>query len=227
MSHHTELTLAFGSSPLARGLRVHRRAPGGCTGIIPARAGFTSGRSTAYRRPTDHPRSRGVYSGLRSVQHGIPGSSPLARGLPATPAARRAVRRIIPARAGFTAGGDVPTWKWGDHPRSRGVYGPRPGGHPQPHGSSPLARGLHLVASRMSRLLRIIPARAGFTAPSGRGGRSRPDHPRSRGVYGRRSAASGRGSGSSPLARGLLEGGGREVEGPGIIPARAGFTMRS
>ena len=72
-----------GSSPLARGLPDGSNAAAYPTGIIPARAGFTSRfiPSMALRR--DHPRSRGVY---REERHGRPGHP-----------------RIIPARAGFTS----------------------------------------------------------------------------------------------------------------------------
>ena len=50
----------------------------------------------------DHPRSRGVYKGHQG--HGVvkTGSSPLARGLPADEELHETLRRIIPARAGFT-----------------------------------------------------------------------------------------------------------------------------
>ena len=72
--------------------------------------------------------------------------------------------------------------------------------------------------------MRIIPARAGFTAVLPVGARIGWDHPRSRGVYAK-TMGNGKGrSGSSPLARGLRG----EVLFPdliaGIIPARAGFT---
>ena len=50
------------------------------------------------------------------------------------------------------------------------------------------------------------------------------DHPRSRGVYSRRSPAARSIRGSSPLARGLLAEGGRPQRQARIIPARAGFT---
>ena len=52
----------LGSSPLARGLLEEGRdgLPHGW--IIPARAGFTTGRSTYRTRTGDHPRSRGVYT---------------------------------------------------------------------------------------------------------------------------------------------------------------------
>ena len=132
------------------------------------------------------------------------GSSPLARGLPRERAHRRDPHRIIPARAGFTAGYAGCRWDAADHPRSRGVYR-RPRRGPQRD------RG-------------IIPARAGFT-----GGR-RPqegdegDHPRSRGVYAAYAADSGPDYGSSPLARGLPGSQGRQGGMNRIIPARAGFT---
>ena len=50
-----------GSSPLARGLRRGEPLPCGLQRIIPARAGFTTGRPGSCSVVTDHPRSRGVY----------------------------------------------------------------------------------------------------------------------------------------------------------------------
>ena len=91
-------------------------------------------------------------------------------------------------------------------------------------GSSPLARGLLARAGLEALGLRIIPARAGFTAARSSRQSARRDHPRSRGVYDSLSVTLNSASGSSPLARGLLlrpEGVG--LQG-GIIPARAGFT---
>ena len=111
-----------GSSPLARGLRRlghhhHRRHR-----IIPARAGFTRPRSRRARTLRDHPRSRGVYSKCSWSRALPPGSSPLARGLRPPQPRLRLLRRIIPARAGFTRRD--------------------PPGAPRRPGSSPLARGL-------------------------------------------------------------------------------------
>ena len=73
-------------------------------------------------------------------------------------------------------------------------------------------------------IVRIIPARAGFTVLGPLQARFGADHPRSRGVYIKPEQTYVKGWGSSPLARGLpaeVEGGGQVV---GIIPARAGFT---
>ena len=196
-----------GSSPLARGLRLHGVVLPHVERIIPARAGFTAPAACGDQRPKDHPRSRGVYHGR--VDH-VPdegGSSPLARGLPGT-------RRSPPGR---------PT----DHPRSRGVYFTSSHTFLMPVGSSPLARGLLRPGRRRARRPRIIPARAGFT-------RMRPsrwsetwDHPRSRGVYWNAVWGAVSGFGSSPLARGLLHERIHRDADKGIIPARAGFTSAS
>ena len=91
-------------------------------------------------------------------------------------------------------------------------------------GSSPLARGLRTSARAALRAPRIIPARAGFTRCSCASSVSARDHPRSRGVYRIMSSTSARADGSSPLARGLPDRSQHPAGGPGIIPARAGFT---
>ena len=133
-----------GSSPLARGLLG--RGVGGVGGkrIIPARAGFTPGRRGRRHGPWDHPRSRGVYE-LGTVVGDPPA-------------------RIIPARAGFTLPVVHRHSSSPDHPRSRGVYWRDEEDIVRPVGSSPLARGLprHAVAHLL--IVRIIPARAGFTS---------------------------------------------------------------
>ena len=113
---------------------------------------------------------------------------------------------IIPARAGFTQAGRPSHHGPRDHPRSRGVYSARCPTAGRKSGSSPLARGLPVKATKTPGRERIIPARAGFTqAPTASGGRHQ-DHPRSRGVY---------------LTRRLID-----VNKARIIPARAGFTAR-
>ena len=53
---------AGGSSPLARGLRERSAARCWCSGIIPARAGFTDEAEHQWKIVSDHPRSRGVYT---------------------------------------------------------------------------------------------------------------------------------------------------------------------
>ena len=112
----------------------------------------------------------------------------------------------------------------GDHPRSRGVYHAKVRTRVIEEGSSPLARGLQFATNTDVTQRRIIPARAGFTCPKGRRTSTGPDHPRSRGVYGRRHDPAVAAGGSSPLARGLRRVVGHEAHHRRIIPARAGFT---
>ena len=91
-----------------------------------------------------------------------------------------------------------------DHPRSRGVYVENlPVGKDQT-GSSPLARGLRYQNMTLSPMMRIIPARAGFTQTGVTDCSGFWDHPRSRGVY--------------PIIQA------RDWSSSWIIPARAGFT---
>ena len=111
-----------GSSPLARGLPHRRLRPAARTGIIPARAGFTSRAYWASRLRADHPRSRGVYPSEITRRGTSSGSSPLARGLPGDHITGWCEAGIIPARAGFTRVVISVPFGIGDHPRSRGVY---------------------------------------------------------------------------------------------------------
>ena len=217
-------TFKHGSSPLARGLPGQGVGAGLPRRIIPARAGFTRRRSSRSRGPTDHPRSRGVYFVAPSVQYVAHGSSPLARGLLVVFGALTLLGRIIPARAGFTLRACGACRLWPDHPRSRGVYDAVNRCRVDYSGSSPLARGLRTAPRWLPSISGIIPARAGFTRRHLGINLAYEDHPRSRGVYSDQTAASGRGRGSSPLARGLHRPAGREGHPVRIIPARAGFT---
>ena len=154
-----------GSSPLARGLPTENWNQLADARIIPARAGFTYRRVPGGSSRRDHPRSRGVYGPAHAAGGGGHGSSPLARGLLLLPHIAEHGRRIIPARAGFTAASSWAALAAPDHPRSRGVYVRYWWTSAPAAGSSPLARGL----------------------PPGnpQGPSARRDHPRSRGVYGR------------------------------------------
>ena len=236
----------LGSSPLARGLRdlalLHRLPEG----IIPARAGFTSGTPSPSRSWSDHPRSRGVYAPGTASASWLKGSSPLARGLRGVEFLGGDFARIIPARAGFThilvlalllTGGSSPLARGlrvadirdslavGIIPARAGFThtSNRP---PAQHGDHPRSRGVY--ADLTVILLRhywIIPARAGFTfMPLARMMRM-ADHPRSRGVYSSTTIRSRLLLGSSPLARGLPGRRGQERVTDRIIPARAGFTI--
>ena len=176
-------------------------------GIIPARAGFTSGRTPSAPRTWDHPRSRGVYARISLPTLVRGGSSPLARGLLLCISCFVRSSRIIPARAGFTHRWPARARSPQDHPRSRGVYTGVRFTNSESRGSSPLARGLHLPGGRGNVRRRIIPARAGFTGVMNPLILESQDHPRSRGVYGLPCDHLDALGGSSPLARGLRGGG--------------------
>ena len=215
---------ARGSSPLARGLRQPSWRP--CCGcrIIPARAGFTPPSRWPPSGTADHPRSRGVYCPSVCSASIMPGSSPLARGLPSRIPSFGYPKRIIPARAGFThSPASALDWSQ-DHPRSRGVYRPGPRPCCSPRGSSPLARGLPVDGHVHAGAGGIIPARAGFTCWPCIWTTGAADHPRSRGVYSTPPLKTFLIDGSSPLARGLPVGNAAQSSEEGIIPARAGFT---
>ena len=213
-----------GSSPLARGLRVAVDDQGPRAGIIPARAGFTSGPALPVVGAADHPRSRGVYEVVYGLGEPVRGSSPLARGLRGDHRTHHRRRRIIPARAGFTGDDEDVLPGPEDHPRSRGVYVQESRPSVSHAGSSPLARGLHNDLKNIARRRRIIPARAGFTLFVIVMHRWGKDHPRSRGVYSPSPSPSCGAAGSSPLARGLPDDGDPQQNVDRIIPARAGFT---
>ena len=155
------------------------------------------------------------------------GSSPLARGLLPDDGDDYRDARIIPARAGFTGLPSAGSAQNGDHPRSRGVYTDHAAIDHQRGGSSPLARGLRCTYAWNQETTGIIPARAGFTDRFPAAARVPGDHPRSRGVYARKPHPLRKGSGSSPLARGLHAVVEHVDDFDGIIPARAGFTPGS
>ena len=214
----------WGSSPLTRG-KPRRRCPlGNADGLIPAHAGKTgaSGLGPIQRRA--HPRSRGENNSARSDARGIAGSSPLTRGKLLPRDQNVAVRGLIPAHAGKTMRDTTYATVTRAHPRSRGENAPLEPTPERRPGSSPLTRGKLAWAAYQAGGVRLIPAHAGKTSPSGLGTRSSRAHPRSRGENVCVCATTFVASGSSPLTRGKLEAG--EVRSPdaGLIPAHAGKT---
>ena len=103
---HRTLTLprlpAEGSSPLARGTSGHCGSPGGCPGLIPARAGNITRFHPTENRRWAHPRSRGEHNKGVGSWWAVAGSSPLARGTPCATSAMVPSAGLIPARAGNT-----------------------------------------------------------------------------------------------------------------------------
>ena len=114
-----------------------------------------------------------------------------------------------------------------DHPRSRGVYVGDVNVEHRVFVDHPRSRGVYEEVMAKKYYGRgIIPARAGFTAGTVRPQDLGRDHPRSRGVYYAGGFDSKMTEGSSPLARGLPITIVSKEGVKGIIPARAGFTLR-
>ena len=132
--------------------------------------------------------------------------------------------RIIPACAGNTHSVPSSMSKSRDHPRLRGEHHGQPVGHTAITGSSPLARGTHLVGHALHPSCGIIPACAGNTATDDDDVYVFGDHPRLRGEHGRGKVAIDSKRGSSPLARGTPVGLLCVAVCLGIIPACAGNT---
>ena len=94
----------FGSSPLAQGTHSGETQEEGVRRLIPARAGNTCLDSESMIAPEAHPRSRGEHGAAVLVEGYEEGSSPLARGTRRSWGGRLRRVRLIPARAGNTAG---------------------------------------------------------------------------------------------------------------------------
>ena len=134
------------------------------------------------------------------------------------------IMRLIPARAGNTAGDPFTRRLGAAHPRSRGEHRFTRFSLALACGSSPLARGTPLPRIPRGVVDRLIPARAGNTLRTTDSVRRKPAHPRSRGEHIALSAAAAAGSGSSPLARGTPYFDNAQLKAIRLIPARAGNT---
>ena len=153
-----------GSFPLTRG--KHPRLMGGTLmpRLIPAHAGKTPGDPTSARSGGAHPRSRGENPLTAASSAAADGSSPLTRGKQAEGHALVAVRGLIPAHAGKTAGSTGTPRTRRAHPRSRGENYNISWRKRGEAGSSPLTRGKLTRNECLHTSLRLIPAHAGKTA---------------------------------------------------------------
>ena len=134
-----------GSSPLARGTRAQEGGRGGGGGLIPARAGNTFRAVCSCCGSGAHPRSRGEHLLGRGDSERSWGSSPLARGTPCASIFVERMPGLIPARAGNTYASTRERSNAWAHPRSRGEHIVCWLVVVQSWGSSPLARGTHLL----------------------------------------------------------------------------------
>ena len=160
---------------------------------------------------------------LRKPRH-IPGSPPLARGIPGVQKEKGGAERITPACAGNTKTELHKHWVRQDHPRLRGEYSLLSAACSFVWGSPPLARGIPRHDFIINALVGITPACAGNTDLRERISTVYKDHPRLRGDYVSTRPCQTVDRGSPPLARGIrpeLRAGSHQS---GITPACAGNT---
>ena len=171
-----------------------------------------------------HPRSRGEHMRWPATSSRAPGSSPLARGTLRGLGLLRRGARLIPARAGNTEYLPLSVGSSPAHPRSRGEHHCPESEWKTRCGSSPLARGTPVAFAVFLCARRLIPARAGNTAPRHSPWVSCAAHPRSRGEHDCTAYRVGFVTGSSPLARGTQLRARNLHRLVRLIPARAGNT---
>ena len=154
---------ASGSSPRVRGKRDHGLLRARPPGLIPARAGKTVTCCSNLSRSAAHPRACGENTMATPSVAMATGSSPRVRGKRRGDGREQHRVRIIPARAGKTAGRTRSPATSSDHPRACGenlrletVYG-------WYAGSSPRVRGKPWSRGPLGPCPGIIPARAGKT----------------------------------------------------------------
>ena len=217
-------TATTGSSPQARGtqrlgiLRHPQRR------LIPAGAGNTSRPGGTVMAQTAHPRRRGEHWRRQVEPPRRVGSSPQARGTLAQEAAHPRRNRLIPAGAGNTCRCRQQRGCSSAHPRRRGEHLGTLARMRCLFGSSPQARGTRQHSRTRSTMPRLIPAGAGNTLT----GAYLPDadlaHPRRRGEHASVDWMTPLSLGSSPQARGTLQGHAVPVHVARLIPAGAGNT---
>ena len=134
--------------------------------------------------------------------------------------------RFIPACAGNTRLRKIEAAWVAVHPRVRGEHGSAPLNFTFGVGSSPRARGTHIVGDARHRSARFIPACAGNTWRCSTGCRQGAVHPRVRGEHPDRNSIPPGKSGSSPRARGTRRSPAAIHHVWRFIPACAGNTCR-
>ena len=233
-----------GSSPRVRGKPEMTPPIVSNAGLIPARAGKTSGAAPRNHRGTAHPRVCGENPNRLRASARIPGSSPRVRGKQQTKFKQQDPQRLIPARAGKTRARAAAMAVVPAHPRACGENAKELVQTSVEPGSSPRVRGKLVLRARGGDCARLIPACAGKTvlaftsAPSWR---AHPRvcgenlgahlyslhlgaHPRVCGENAGTHQGTGWARGSSPRVRGKPVDRAVVPTGVGLIPACAGKT---
>ncbi|MCP1633762.1 hypothetical protein J2T35_002212 [Kerstersia gyiorum] len=219
------LRTAAGSSPHARGTLQLSQPHRMWSRFIPACAGNTVPRGGRAGRRAVHPRMRGEHEKAVIEARKASGSSPHARGTRFRLIGGSRTGRFIPACAGNTIAYAATSRPSPVHPRMRGEHVMHARVCERVAGSSPHARGTHLVFFLFSSKGRFIPACAGNTSRSRSCLRLCTVHPRMRGEHVLAQVRSGARYGSSPHARGTQRLRQRQRIRSRFIPACAGNTM--
>ena len=214
-----------GSSPRGRGKQIDLDWEDAGPGLIPARAGKTRLSSLSSDLGRAYPRAGGENAASTAALNVSLGSSPRGRGKPRYLGYPRQRERLIPARAGKTAGRHEPRAIVWAHPRAGGENHLAVRLASEMGGSSPRGRGKRQRSRRATRPGRLIPARAGKTRPCSSSTRARRAHPRAGGENLTSAQPSNNRAGSSPRGRGKPSIRRPRASRSRLIPARAGKTV--
>ena len=194
--------LVQGSSPRVRGKPFRFGVKRGCFRLIPACAGKTVAKHTAYRAGPAHPRVCGENWALKSALKLFPGSSPRVRGKPDSFACVANRVGLIPACAGKTQLDSGTRRRTTAHPRVCGENSSPRRKRITRLGSSPRVRGKHVALNLGPVDGGLIPACAGKTSLRGGFSRAPRAHPRVCGENVSGLLSGIRNLGSSPRVRG-------------------------
>ena len=219
------ITRTGGSSPRVRGKLMDKTHVLVKPGLIPARAGKTSGPPARSPRRWAHPRACGENFTRTPTTDKRGGSSPRVRGKPRRRPRNRVPPGLIPARAGKTSWMEPPLPQRRAHPRACGENEPLPAPACVHRGSSPRVRGKPGPGLQEAARRGLIPARAGKTFHVQRLRRRVAAHPRACGENRAHCFHVAVGYGSSPRVRGKRSARVHPQPLGRLIPARAGKTL--
>ncbi len=217
-------SMAIGSAPHMRGIRLTAKSETCLLWISPAHAGNTSIIDPGCTRYTDQPRTCGEYWRDRFRSMANQGSAPHMRGIRDAHSVSERLSGISPAHAGNTATATAQDVVRADQPRTCGEYKRECSIVPAMTGSAPHMRGIPSRRFVKRQQNWISPAHAGNTWALANQGYIYRDQPRTCGEYVKSLQFLGGHAGSAPHMRGILVTGFDPDSCTGISPAHAGNT---
>ena len=216
----------MGSSPRVRGKQLLDHVVWHSDGLIPARAGKTSSRSSRSATLPAHPRVCGENRAFDVLSIGRMGSSPRMRGKRSSLHSNLVEDGLIPAHAGKTTKAQEIATQWPAHPRACGENSVPVEKSCIRGGSSPRMRGKLVLLESGQGLAGLIPAHAGKTTGALTLETVYRAHPRACGENGRFNIVHSARGGSSPRMRGKRGALSYEDLRRRLIPAHAGKTAK-